>query len=333
MEKRKEIDFVNILLCVLVMLIHILSRSVASLDKASIQYLAVLVPSRLASFVVQGFIFLSGMKYFMKYKQNNFKYLPFIKSRARTILVPYILWNVIYYLALIPLGYFNFSIFELMKFIAMGNMISHFYFVVVIMQFYLLMPLWLVLLKKTDERLLLLLSFALMIAFGQYFAAGFIYNDRIFLKYIFYWIAGCVVGRHIKEYFEFINKSRLKIILIYADIALIDCICTYYNNTEGYVAGLETIHIIYCAVSILFVFAICGKLLGYVDKAIFGIINRQSYNIYLSHCLVLYYCDYFMNTFGMYSAKGILLFRLVVCYVVTFAVWGLYDVMSKRNRV
>ena len=53
MGKQKEIDFINILLCILVMLIHILSRSVISLDKTSIQYLTVLIPSRLASFVVQ----------------------------------------------------------------------------------------------------------------------------------------------------------------------------------------------------------------------------------------------------------------------------------------
>lgn len=332
MGKRKEIDFVNILLCVLVMLIHILSRSVVSLDKASIQYLTVLVPSRLASFVVQGFIFLSGMKYFMKYSDKDFKYLTFISSRVRSILLPYILWNVIYYLALIPQGYFKFSITELLRYIVMGNMISHFYFVVVIMQFYVLMPIWFKLFKSIDERLLLILSFILMIVFGQYLAAGFNYNDRIFIKYIFYWIAGCAVGRHINEFFVFINRHRNKIIFLYAAIALIDCIGTYNNNTKGYVVGLENIHIAYCISAIIFVFTVCGKLKEHVDKPIFGMINRQSYNIYLSHCLLLYYCDGFMKVCGIYSARDILLLRLCLCYVVTFAVWGMYDAQTIRNR-
>lgn len=333
MEKRKEIDIVNILLCILVMLIHILSRSVASLDKASIQYLAVLVPSRLASFVVQGFIFLSGMKYFMKYEHNDFKYFPFIGLRVRTILLPYILWNVIYYIALMPLGYFDFSILELIKYIIMGNMISHFYFVVIIIQFYLLMPLWILLLKKIDEKLLLILSLVLMIAFGQYLAVGIRYNDRVFLKYIFYWIAGCLAGRHIDWFLGLIRERRLKIIIVYIVIALIDCILTYFNNTREYIAYLEIVHIMYCIVAVVFVFAICGKLRGYVDKAIFGIINRQSYNIYLSHCLVLYYCDGIMNAVGIYSAKGILMVRFLVCYGLTFAMWGLYDAITNRNRV
>ena len=72
MEKRKEIDFINILLCLLVMLIHILSYSISTLDKTSVWYAAVLMPSRLASFVVQGFIFISALKYSMRYcgKQN-----------------------------------------------------------------------------------------------------------------------------------------------------------------------------------------------------------------------------------------------------------------------
>jgi len=332
MEKRKEIDSVNILLCILVMLIHILSRSVASLDKASIQYLAVLLPSRLASFVVQGFILLSGMKYFMKYEKKDFKYIQFIISRAKTILLPYIIWNVIYYLALIPLGYFKFNILELLKYIMLGNMISHFYFVVIIMQFYLLMPLWFKLFELVDEKVILIISLVLMIVYGQYLAYGFNYNDRIFFKYIFYWILGCIVGRNANKFFEFINRRKTIVFLCYSSIALIDGFCTYYNNTRGYVAGLENIHIIYCSATIIFVFAICGKLGKFVDRFIYGLINRQSYNIYLSHCLVLYFCDGLIKVWGIYSARDILLLRLILCYLGTLCLWWAYDRLSLGNR-
>lgn len=333
MEKRKEIDFVNILLCILVILIHILSRSVTSLDKTSIQYLAVLIPSRLASFVVQGFIFLSGIKYFMKYNENDFRYIPFLRTRVKTVLFPYILWNVIYYLTLIPLGYFKFNIFELIKYIAMGNMISHFYFVVIIMQFYILMPLWIKLLKIADERLILVGSLILMIVFGKYILMGFKYNDRIFFKYIFYWIAGCLAGRHFTEFLILVRKHKNKIIIMYVLIAAIDSVFTYLNNTKGFIPELEYIHILYCIIAIVFVFTVCGKLMVYVDNAFFAVINRQSYNIYLSHCLVLYYCDHFMNIAGVYSAKCVLLVRLLSCYIITYVLWRAYDTLMAKKVV
>ena len=87
MEKRREIDFANVFLCLLVMLIHILSKAVSALDRTSLQFAAVYIPSRLSSFVVQGFIFLSAVKYFMRYKDGGFDYVGFIKARLKTCLL------------------------------------------------------------------------------------------------------------------------------------------------------------------------------------------------------------------------------------------------------
>ena len=110
MHKRREIDAVNVILCLLVMLIHILSGAVSALDRTGMRFAAVFIPSRLASFVVQGFIFLSAMKYFMRL--DSFDYKEFLVSRIKTIIVPYVLWNIIYYFALMRIGYFIFDIKE-----------------------------------------------------------------------------------------------------------------------------------------------------------------------------------------------------------------------------
>ena len=208
MEKRREIDFANVCLCVLVMLIHILSRAVGALERESLQYAVVFVPWRLASFVVQGFIFLSAMKYFMKFGRGTQRlgYGGFIASRRNTSRMADIRWNLIYYFTLMPLGYFIFDPAELIGYILRGDMISHFYFVVVIVQFYLLMPLWIWLVRKARAAVLVPLSLIVMIAFGQYLAAGYAYNDRIFLKYIFYWICGCYAGMHYEKVMAFLKK-------------------------------------------------------------------------------------------------------------------------------
>ena len=336
MEKRREIDFANVCLCVLVMLIHILSRAVGALERESLQYAVVFVPWRLASFVVQGFIFLSAMKYFMKFGrgEQRLDYGGFLVSRIKTIILPYILWNLIYYFTLMPLGYFIFDPAELIGYILRGDMISHFYFVVVIVQFYLLMPLWIWLVRKARAAVLVPLSLIVMIAFGQYLAVGYAYNDRIFLKYIFYWICGCYAGMHYEKVMAFLKKYGFAAAALFVLAAASDAGLTLLNSSgRMYVRGLENIHIVYCSLAVAFIFAASlwktGKI---VDNPVFAMINRQSYNIYLSHCLVLYFADGFTERLITSSQGGILIMRLTCCYGVTFVCWGAYDRVKRLKR-
>ncbi len=327
MGKRREIDFVNVVLCLLVVFVHIVSRAVSALDKTSLSFAAVFVPQRLASFVVQGFIFLSALKYFMKDKP--FEYGGFLKGRAKTVLAPYILWNVIYYFVLMPFGYFRFDLSELVKYIFLGNMISHFYFVVVIIQFYVLMPLWIRLINKISGRILIPLSLLIMIVFGQYMNVK--YNDRIFFKYIFYWICGCYAGKNFEELISFLKEMKKMIIIIFLAAAVSDGWLTLMNASGiRYVTGLENIHIFYCFAAILFLLTIFpGKTCKAVDNSVFNIINRQSYNIYLSHCLLLYLTDEFAARHMQVGNTGLLAVRFVVCYGGTLLLWGAHDCIKR----
>ena len=107
-------------------------------------------------------------------------------------------------------------------------------------------------------------------------------------------------------------------------------------NSSGrmYVSGLENIHIVYCSLAVAFIFAASlwktGKI---VDNPVFAMINRQSYNIYLSHCLVLYFADGFTERLITSSQGGILIMRLICCYGVTFVCWGAYDRVKRLKRV
>ena len=68
--RKTEISMLNILLCLMVVFIHVSSAPVSQLNKESFQYITVMVPWRLSAFVVQGFIFLSGLKFFIKGTEN-----------------------------------------------------------------------------------------------------------------------------------------------------------------------------------------------------------------------------------------------------------------------
>ena len=57
--RNREISFVNVVLCLLVMWIHICSVAVTGPLGKNISFFGVYVPWRLSAFVVQGFIFLA----------------------------------------------------------------------------------------------------------------------------------------------------------------------------------------------------------------------------------------------------------------------------------
>ena len=66
MQRKNELSSMNIVFCLLVIFIHVSSAPVTGLSKESWQYAVFFVPWRLSAFVVQGFIFLSGLKMFLK---------------------------------------------------------------------------------------------------------------------------------------------------------------------------------------------------------------------------------------------------------------------------
>ncbi|GFI61378.1 putative poly-beta-1,6-N-acetyl-D-glucosamine export protein [Clostridiales bacterium] len=331
MEKRKEIDFINVILCIDVMLAHILSRSVETLDRTRLAYAAVFIPSRLMSMAVQSFIFLSAFKYFMRYSSGGLNYGKFIVSRTKTVILPYIFWNIIYYLCLIPLGFFIFNPVELAKYILTGSMISPFYFVIIIFQFYLLMPFWIWLVNKVDKKILLPAALIVMVLFGRYMS--YWWNDRIFLKYIFYWLMGCCAGADAEAFLNTVKKYKWLISAAFIALAVCNGILTWLNSCGIKVgANLEILHISYCFVTILFLFTIAlWKSELVVENSLFRLINRQSYNIFLSHCLMLYFADNILLDMSIVANSLVLPFRCCFCIGGMLGLWGVYDRISRQK--
>lgn len=87
MQKRKsEIALFSLLMCVLVIFIHVTSWTLTAMDRTSVKYLLLLFPWRLSAFVVQGFVFLSGVRLFLS--EKPFDYGRFLRGRIRRIVFP-----------------------------------------------------------------------------------------------------------------------------------------------------------------------------------------------------------------------------------------------------
>lgn len=340
--RKWEISFVNIILCLLVMWIHIASVAVTGLAQDSIQFGIVYLPWRLSGFVVQGFLFLSALKFFRGMEQRPFSYGNFLWSRCKKIIIPYIIVVLISYFGLISLHYydtFDFRFFT--KSLLLGNMIAPFYFITILVQFYLLMPLWRWMVTHIDFWIAAIASVLLM----RLFHAGlpnmivlispdtvFPYNDRVFTSYLAYWVLGCYAGKHYTVFTESIQKNQKILFLGFIIFALADGLLSY-GNTRGMLRAsfLEDIHTLYVFAAIAALFAVALRIGERMMRfAVCQAIDGFSFYLYLYHGIFLYYVqDCLIGARGISIGTGLFL-RMVLCYGMAVCV-GLL-VRWYRNR-
>lgn len=338
-ETRKtEISVLNVLLCLLVIFIHVSSIPVTTLEKSSWQFAVVFFPWRLSGFVVPGFIFLSGLKLFLKTTEISYK--RFYVSKIQKIIIPYIIWNIIYYGYFILRGYIEFSAQDFFKYVLNGNLVSPFYFVVVIVQFYALAPLWRKMVLKANPLLVLIISVLVTPLLGQYLPViinrinprwHFLYTDRTLTTYLFYWVAGCYSGVYFDRIKEMVKQYRFSITVIFLLAMIAEAVLSYITFTGLHaIKWLEYIHYLYCISTILFLFMAATVIYEHrtIKRKLFKDINAASYEIYLCHCLFIYLANSIMSYAGINGIATAYLIRIVIVYSSSI----IFSIMLNRGK-
>ena len=138
--KKRELNDMNAIACLLVILIHVLSLGISSVTPTSWQAAVIYFPWRLAAFVVPMFLYTGAVKmalHFMDTEITFGGYLRYMLQRVQKIYLPYVLWVVIYYLCFLRIGYVRGEPQEFFAYLLLGNLSSPFYYIVIVMQFYL----------------------------------------------------------------------------------------------------------------------------------------------------------------------------------------------------
>jgi len=327
-SRRPEISALNVLFCLLVIFIHSTSETLSVLEPLDWPYAAVMLPWRLSAFVVQGFLLLSGVKLFLRPGLHPGK---FYLSRLKGIVLPYVIWVGIYYLFFLAKGYYSFSLPELARYIAVGDLVAHFYFIVVIVQFYALAPLWKWAIPRVSP--VIGIPFALLLTgiLGQYLPNFidllipdyyFPYTDRIFTTYLVYWVAGCYIGQNYPAFLEILRKNRGAIGGMFALCALGDGLLSWLHfSGRKYIGFLETVHTAYVVSAILFCYMLA---VWWFDRREQGrwlpVLDRGTYGVYLLHCLVIFVLNDLLARLAIPAAGVNYLLRLAGAYGLS---WGL----------
>lgn len=276
-------------------------------------------------FSVPIFFFVSAFGLF--FKQNiydRFDYGRFILRRSRSVLIPYIIWSLLYmihytYVYRDPLIW---SVQTLGKFFLFGLASYQLYFLVILLWFYALMPFWRVLarliLKHPLRNLGLLLL--LQIIFNYYscyvlkpnFSNPYInlfiqYRlSYIVFHYVFIFMLGAVFALKYESILSLLSTyTYKKRIYSFFAFSLLSMLSSYYYllNIAHYtpeqavntVQQLSPPGIIYTLASSLFLFVLfSSNHLPRHCQTLLDILGKYSYPIYLVHPMAMYYLSVYL---------------------------------------
>lgn len=334
-QRKQDIVFLNILFCFLVVFIHVSSEVVLNMDHGRTMYWTVSTLSRLSGFAVYGFILLSGVKLAMK--GENMHYGRFYLSRLVSIVLPYIFWVFVYYLYFCYRNVYAFSWWELGRFILSGGLSAQFYFIVVLVQFYMLAPVWMLLFKRSNPAVVLPICLMISIMGGSALSEmlGLLFPSVVFPdirllfpRYLFFWAAGCMIGLHYSAFQEYLHRRWLSIMLLFGVTIFLNAWCgIFYPNA----AWTEQVNVLYAIAAILF-FYMAAQL--FADKGAvllrpFRAIDRSTYGIYLIHCLILFMTNDWINSKGIGDLAVRFGYRALTAYLVSILLCLIWELMLK----
>lgn len=288
-------------------------------------------------FSVPIFFFISAFGLF--YRMNlaaPFEYGKFLRRRFKAVLIPYLLWSTLYLLhdnifygySLLPSPKYALEIFFF------GLAKYHLYFLVILIWFYLLMPLWIYVVKRmTPARLILLLAAQIAFDWWSSYCAGA--SENLFLKwrlnwlvlhYVFIFVLGGVLGVYSEKFFAWC-AARKKIISATFLITLTTLLGWYYFliyvRNFSPEAAVNTAHqlsppgIFYTIGASIFFFMLFefGKL-GEPLKKFLSLLGKNSYFVYLAHPFAIFYLSLVLGKLGLImTAVNALIFYVAIVAV------------------
>lgn len=273
----------------------------------------------LSRFSVPAFFFLSAFGMFCSHPLDQpFFYKDYLRRRLRTVFVPYMAWSVFYmaYVSVLSRSTALFQPAAFVKTLWYGLAMYHIYFLVILLWFYLFMPVWRTLLRLMNRQPLP--SFALLFAANMLFNFyssyvwtapegnsllhdAFTYRlNYVVFHYLFIFMAGAFTAEHFRQVSAWIGRHGL-FVNIFQLAASLGMIVSFYGVMSylGYdiLSAIFTIHqlspigMVYTASTILFLlYWLECRAVPPLFHRIFSLLGNYSYPIYLVHPVFLSIC-------------------------------------------
>lgn len=307
MNRIKELDFVRAFAALSVVVIHVTGPYVTVNRYGYIM-------NQGARFAVPIFVIISGLLLMYSYSGKEFKTGIFLRKRFNKILIPYLIWTLIYVLfnyrndigtLMRQKSQFASLLLQKLKF---GTADSHLYFIIIMIQLYILFPV----LKKLVEKapkVTLWVSFIITLLFhtGVYLSLlhkvtlpGFVIPYyEFFPTWIFFFVFGMYFCQRFSVLTEKIRKGRIILIPVWFVSLMLLIADSRLTNTYG--SSVRPSIVLYCITTFLFMYAVLasfrninGTFMSIVEE-----ISRQSFIMYFSHILIIKIIKMVSNHLGL----------------------------------
>lgn len=296
-------------------------------------------------FSVPIFFFISAFGLFYKIDlEEKFDYGKFLRRRFKAVLIPYLLWSVFYILhdnffygSGIPSPSYALEIlfFGLAKY--------QLYFLVILIWFYLLMPVWIKILRGMTLQKLFIILIAQIIFdyFSSYSVALFEFTNslppdsilKLFLQwrmnylvlhYVFIFLLGGFFAIHSEKFFAWLAENK-KIITagFFLTLIILEGYFFYLILIKNFspISAVNTAHqlsppgIFYTIAASIFFFMLFENFkFGKFSGEILSLLGKNSYFIYLFHPLAITYLTFLAEKLNIVitATNSVILFLLTV---------------------
>lgn len=282
-EKLLSLDIYKALGALLVIMIHITSEPIANGVQGAIGAM-ILGINKFSLPAVPMFIFASGFALTYSFSNKPLPWGKFMTRRFTKIVIPYLVWCIIYYSMFLSTKVLVWNPLDFIKMIITGNLVFHLYFVVIIMQFYIIFNLIYRGVKRIPGYIALPACFIIASLFKIFIVNH--WTDRIFITYLPFFIAGCYFAKDMDKAKRLIRKYALLIWAMFIGVGIIFSVGLPYMNYGS--TGIVEYNT-YCLFGCLAATGVAqcaaqreNKLRRFLIE-----INKGSYYIYLAHPIII----------------------------------------------
>ncbi|WP_077623369.1 acyltransferase [Sediminibacillus massiliensis] len=289
-----EMNFIRAIACLCVVMVHI-TASHYTLNGSSFNW-ATLSLNQLARFGTPAFAILSGFLLYNQAINRGFTLKRFISSRFTKIVVPFIIWSFVYLFVRsysFPWTENGVSTKDFLYSFLVGDSYYHLYFIIVVVQFYILFPILQLAKSKKSLITLTLIAFFLNYFFMEQpfeIGSGLInsfFKDRASIFYwLFYFVFGGLMVHFWSPLVLWIKKNATFSVML----GVIVTIFTIYEySTFGFysstrITNMFNLPILFVSgTGLYFLMERWGKLRSYIVQ-----LGNLSMGVYLVHPLIIY---------------------------------------------
>jgi surface polysaccharide O-acyltransferase-like enzyme len=280
----------------------------------------------LVRYAVPMFIFITGLVLYYNHGDNQLNYGHFIKQRFTQIFIPYFVWTAIYYIWVSvssgsPASSPYVIIANLVKLVIFGEGYYHLWFMVAILQFYLLFPIIKYMISNTKTRPIITLSIVGLLQIvllwfywyqvpvlfdsirSPWLKTLLAYRDRIFISWFFYFILGSFAALYIDRLRELFSKIRIVNIIIFLlsltyifsqlmKTGSFDTSGAYILNNQ-FTGPLNYMMVLYISSSFVIIYDLSQTLFTKykIIRKVLKTFGRYSFGCYFVHAMILTYIN------------------------------------------